>query len=387
MSVTPKKKKTPFADSGAIAGKRIGRLLGLGDMSGVGRFLGSGIGSIMGSGDYQVTGPTPGYNVLSGQIPKFSTTSATNIISHREYLGDINGTAAFNLLQYPLNPGVATTFPWLSTIAPSYQQYRFHSVVFEFRSLITDFVTAGAPGVVIMSTNYNSDAPVYTTKVQMENTEFAVSTKPTINLMHMVECAPSQTSIEQLYVRNGPVPTGQDLRLYDLGLFQLATSNNPVQDLGELYVTYVVEFFKPIIGASSPNFEGRLIGVGATSAAPFGVTSTTSSGYLNVVFSGTTATITNAVPGQVYLVDYTTVGGAVATTAFSIACTSGGTSFSLFNAGTASLVTAPTGSSSVSGNTLSNYSFSASSPTVVLTWSAGVIGTANVDCFIVAIHG
>jgi hypothetical protein len=242
------KKVTPFSDVGAIVGSKLGSLLAMPYLKGVGKWLGSGIGQVFGSGDYQVVGAEPTYNVLmNSQIPKFSTTRQTNVICHREYLGDILGTAGFNNTAYPLNPGVSKTFPWLSVIAQNYQQYKFHGVIFEFRPLITDFVTNGAPGVVIMATNYNADAVIYNTKQEMENSEYAVSVKPTRELLHGIECDSNQTTISELYVRTGAPPAGQDLRLYDLGNFQFATQVNPIQNLGELWVSYCVEFFKPIL--------------------------------------------------------------------------------------------------------------------------------------------
>jgi hypothetical protein len=257
-----KRKSTPFADTGAVIGRSIGGMFGNSKIGhGVGRWLGTGIGSIFGSGDYQMAGASPKYNALTAgnQIPKFSTTHQTNIVCHREYLGDFTGTTAFSNIQFPLNPGVSKTFPWLSTVAENYQEYKFHGLVFEFRSLITDFIPSGAPGVVIMSTNYNADAPVYQNKQQMENAEFAMSCKPTVNLIHGVECAMQQTVLPQLYVRTGSVPNNQDLRLYDQGTFQFATQANPAgQDLGELWVSYCVEFFKPILPTTSANGGGAV---------------------------------------------------------------------------------------------------------------------------------
>jgi hypothetical protein len=307
VSVRPKQKRkaTPFADAGAIAGQRLGSMFGFPMLKGVGRWLGSGIGTVLGSGDYSIVGPHPGYNVLfnSNQVPKFSSTRQTNIVSHREYLGDIFGTAGFNNTSYPLNPGVATTFPWLSSIAQNYQQYKFHGVMFEFKSLITDFVTSGAPGVVVMATNYNSDVPIYNTKQEMESSEYAVSVKPTCDLMHGVECATNQTVLSELYIRSGSVPTGQDLRLYDLGNFQFATQANPVQDLGELWVTYIVEFFKPTLPA---DVGGNVLTAvqnrtGATIPIPFGTTISGAFGPLDLVVANDTLSWT-AQPGNHYLV-------------------------------------------------------------------------------------
>jgi hypothetical protein len=243
----------------------------------VGKYLGSGIGSLFGSGDYQMTGPTPENNVLSGTVPQFKTSHATNVVSHREYLGDIYSTTAFNNTTYPIQPGVNATFPWLAAVASSYQQFRIQGMVFEFNPMTTDYANAGQPGYLIMATNYNSDVPAYTTKQQMENSEFAVSVKPTCKLMHMVECKPSQVSVDLLYTRTSTPPVGQDLRLYDLGLFQIATggASSAGVNLGELWVTYTVEFFKPVLPATASNvgnsslYQGVVISSGVfTNTSP-----------------------------------------------------------------------------------------------------------------------
>lgn len=308
----PKVKPTPFADAGAIVGSRLGSMFGVPYAKGVGKWLGSGIGQIFGSGDYQIVGNVPQYNILmNDQIPKFSTTSASNLISHREYLGDIFGTAGFNNTLYPLNPGMSNTFPWLSTIAQNFQQYKFHGVMFEFRPLITDFVTNGAPGVVIMATNYNSDLAAYTSKQEMENSEYAVSVKPTRELLHGIECAMTQTSVSQLYVRTGAPATGQDLRLYDLGAFQFASQSNPVQNLGELWVTYSVELFKPVLPADVggnvlSSFMLRDLGTGAS---PLGTIQRSITGDLSISATPTVLTWF-AQPGNAYIVSIIWVGAA-----------------------------------------------------------------------------
>jgi hypothetical protein len=316
--VQPRKQKkaTPFADAGAIAGQALGQMFRAPYLKGVGKWLGSGIGQIFGSGDYDLVGPAPSYNVLTSdrQIPKFSTTERTNIVCHREYLGEVTGGSAFFNRAYPLNPGFAETFPWLSNVAQSYQQYRFHGLIFEFRPLITDFVTNGSPGVCVMATNYNSDKPAFTSRIEMENSEYAVSVKPTKGMIHGVECSLAETPTRMLYVRTGEVPAGQDLRLYDLGLTQFATQGNPAQVLGELWVSYCVEFFKPILaddlgtnGLSesinrsqvSNSFPLGLVGVSASGDLPgvsvsstqisFGRLTPPGTYQVNLMWSGDTA--------------------------------------------------------------------------------------------------
>ncbi len=246
-SKSKKNKKTPFADVGQILGGAIGSMFNL-DLSGAGRWLGSGIGSVFGSGDYTVAGPNPSQNVLfnSAQIPKFASSKATNVVCHREYLGDITGSVAVNNIAYRLNPADPHTFPWLSTVAQSYTQYKIHGMIFEFKSLTTDFVTAGKPGFIALATNYNAREAKYSSKMELENSEFAASCKPTLNLVHGIECADDQTSLPIKYLSSGPqVYNPQD---YDMGTFQVMTGSQPdASVIGELWVSYCVEFFKPAI--------------------------------------------------------------------------------------------------------------------------------------------
>lgn len=304
-----KQNSKPFSEAGAIAGGKIGSMFNLPWARGVGKWLGSGIGQIFGSGDYSLSGAPPDYNVLvnSAQIPQFSKTNATNIVCHREYLGDISGTAAFNNRVYPINPGMAATFPWLNTVANNYQEYRFHGLIFEFRPMITDFITGGAPGTVIMATNYNADAPSYTSKQNMENSEYAVSVKPTLPMIHGVECAGGQTILPQRYVRNGAVPTGQDLRLYDAGNFQFATTANPVQQLGELWVSYCVEFFKPIMpDAADVNIASLHIArnTSVSGTNPFGLVQLSVYTNMSNVSSTANSVTFDGIPGAYYMFTY-----------------------------------------------------------------------------------
>lgn len=338
-------KQTPFSDAGMIAGKAIGGMFGNSQLGkGVGKWLGSGIGQIFGSGDYQVAGAAPHYNVITNgsQIPKFSSERQTNIVCHREYLGDIIGTSAFNIKQYPLNPGIPTTFPWLATVAQNYQEYKFHGLVFEFRSLVTDFVTGGAPGVVIMATNYNSGDVQYASKQAMENSEFAVSTKPTVNLMHGVECADNQTIMPQRYVRSGPVPTGQDIKTYDTGLFQFATQSNPVQNLGELWVSYCVEFFKPTLSddIGGNTSSSRAYRATVSSIAPLGLVQFANVGDLNLAITSTSLSWF-AYPGTEYYVTLTWIGTTSAAAIYPTTGLVGLTVVNVFNGGADSTQRAP----------------------------------------------
>jgi len=371
---------TPYTTAGGNIGEGITGFFGMPGLGkGIGRFLGAGIGSIVGSGDYQMMGPKPGYNVLSGQMPKFSSTHATNIVCHREFLGDLSGQTGFFNNTYPLNPGLATSFPWLSTIAANYQQYRFHGLMFEFRSEITDFVTSGAPGIIVMTTNYNADQNAFTSRQEAENAEFAVSAKPTLSLAHLIECSPNETAQKLYNIRVAPVPTGQDLRLYDYGLTQIITQNNPSQVMGEVWVTYCVEFFKPILALENSLDTASGIHAYRTSAvtaAPLGTIQIIRTGTLPVSISGTVLTVTGAVPGGTYSIELAWV---AATSATWVSYASVGVAaLNLFANDTANFNISGSGTASLTVT----LTFSATASTFTITPSVTLLGSSTVDLIV-----
>lgn len=259
---------TPFADVGSQLGGMFGPV-----GRAAGKWLGSGIGALFGSGDYKISG-AGGYNVLTSpnQIPKFVTNKASNIVTHREYLGDITGSTGFKATTYSINPGNPNTFPWLSTIAANFEQYKLHGLVFEFKSTSSDSTSNPALGTVIMATQYDPYDPGFSTKMSMENYEYAVSTKPSQSMLHGVECAPSQTPLKEMYVQ-GAVPNGLDRRFSDMGTFTIATTGMPSEYIcGELWCSFVVELIKPKINATvgGSQYTYKLNSKVLDTAFPFG---------------------------------------------------------------------------------------------------------------------
>lgn len=213
--------------------------------------------TIRGFGDYHV-----GSNTIlqGGMSPPMITNSVVNggvIIRHREYLRDIPAATNFTNYEFPINPGISSSFPWLAQIATSFEQYRFRGLVFEFKSTSADNVLSGAAstalGTVVMGTKYNVLDEPFTNKFEMENWEFTSSCKPSLSCMHPIECAKSQTPVSMLYIRPGNQTTSSanvvgDLRLYDLCNFNLAVigmQNSGPGFIGELWCTYEVELYKP----------------------------------------------------------------------------------------------------------------------------------------------
>jgi Viral coat protein (S domain) len=177
-------------------------------------------------------------------------TENTLCISNREFISDFsppaNSGSFYTPISGAINPGLGTLFPWLSQIALYYEEYEFEQLIFEFKSMVTEG-NQNAQGNLIMATQYNALNPLFTSKTQMENYDYANSSKVTQNSFHGVECNPQLNAAAALYVRSGTVPTGQDAKTYDLGLFQIAISNAYQAaniNLGELWVSYKIKLRK-----------------------------------------------------------------------------------------------------------------------------------------------
>lgn len=243
------------AGLGSFAGSALGNLIAPGIGGATGAEIGSRLGrtagklfkSITGWGDYKL-----GANSLvfpDQDVPVFGDDSIR--VKHREYIADIKSTDDFKNFVLSLNPGLDDTFPWLSSIARNYEQYRFNGMIFQFVSTSADAI--GDPsnlslGTVCLATDYNAADSDFVNMPQALNSMFANSGKPSTNIMHAIECAPNQQVNKLYYVRTGAQPTGTDIRLYDIGKFQICTQGMPgTYTAGQLWVSYDVTFCKSVM--------------------------------------------------------------------------------------------------------------------------------------------
>lgn len=214
----------------------------------LGQAAGDLVGSIFGSGTYTV-GRNSLTSLAAGGPPLFlSNKDGSCVVAHREYIGDVSGSFGFTNTAYSINPGVATTFPWLAKIALNFEEYEMLGLIFEFKSTSATAIasTNTALGTVVMATDYNVDSTLFSTKQAMEAYQYSCATSPSASVIHPVECAPSENILKNMFVRTSAVPTGEDARFYDLGLFQLATQGmQATATIGELWVSYHVKLRKP----------------------------------------------------------------------------------------------------------------------------------------------
>lgn len=224
-----------------IAGANVGSKLGgtIGDMA----------SKLTGWGSYRVH-----HNSIVQQVPSIKNPrkEGATQIRHREYIGDVLSSQNFQIqYQLAINAAQPTTFPWASQLSANFTQYEINGLMFEFVTTSGDATGSNTSlGEVMMATNYDSVLPPFVNKLQMLNQEFSSSVKPSSSSLHPIECSPNQTTIPLLYTRPSAPAPNTDIRVYDLGQFFLATQGNQSdgQTLGELWVTYDILLYKPLLG-------------------------------------------------------------------------------------------------------------------------------------------
>lgn len=235
------------------SGRALGRIVG-------GTFGSSTLGADIGSSISKWTGvgAYDGPDTMDQQVPQVINDRGTDgavVINHREYICDVVSTGpGFHVaFSGPVQPGSASTFPWLSTVAANFTQYKIEGMVFHFVSTSGSLATTQALGEVILACNYNVTDPGFTNKAQMLNEVMAVSKVPSNDAACGVECERAQSPLGMQYIRGAFVPAGQDPRFYDLAQFTIATQGQSTGvTLGELWVTYQIALYKPQLPVLEP---------------------------------------------------------------------------------------------------------------------------------------
>lgn len=225
---------------------------------------------------------------MGEQAPIIKNSNGRFIVCHQEYIGDVLASANFVNTTFYINPalplGEGGFNIWLNLVAQQFEEWAPRGMAFHYKSTSSDAVLAtgasSALGTVSMATSYNAINPPFTSKLQMENYEGATSAKPSVDQTHFIECNPKKNPIAELFTRVAPTGANQDIRLFDLGIFQLAVSGcqntGANQTIGELWVSYEIELFKPRVNPAPNIAADHFIIPAATAglvpATPMGTT-------------------------------------------------------------------------------------------------------------------
>jgi len=162
-------------------------------------------------------------------------------IVHKELVGSVSGTSAFTVQNaLALNPGVAATFPWLSSQANYWEQYKFNRLRFEY---VTRCASTQV-GSVIMAPDYDAADSNPTSESNMSTYQDSAEDAPWKNIICDLNPKSMHPDGPKKFIRTGNV--SGDVKTYDVGLLFLATTDcGGTPPLGKLWVEYDVELFVP----------------------------------------------------------------------------------------------------------------------------------------------
>lgn len=199
------------------------------------------------------------------------TSNSKTCMGQEEFLVDVVGAVGFTVQQsFALNPGLAASFPWLSTQAQGWERYRFKKLNFRY----TTSTGSTTPGTLIMSPDYDAaDAAPASQSVALTYKDREYCPPWSLDKLCMLNPAAMNAAYKEHYVRLGALPANQDIKTFDVGVLHLCVTGGTAVTWGKLFVEYEVEFFNPQLppGGASLVVGGRFLnGASPTPANPLG---------------------------------------------------------------------------------------------------------------------
>lgn len=178
------------------------------------------------------------------QIPSTFTSFTQNSkvltvnISHRELVTAVDGSVAFNLDSFGVNPGRASVFPWLSGVALSFEEYRFRKLEFHYVNSCGTATT----GSVALAFCYDPDNLDATSMTEVNNISPSVISSAYSPVCLKVPVNRLNQTLH--YVRYAEEV--DDLKEYDIGsLFVVTEGQAAAGIVGNVFVDYTVELIRP----------------------------------------------------------------------------------------------------------------------------------------------
>lgn len=187
---------------------------------------------------------------LRSMEPMVSSTSRSCRVRHRELvLGSFLSSVNFAIgAKLPLNPGLSGTFPWLSSIAKNWEQYKVHRL----NAIYIPILPTSTQGDIGLIPDYDAGDTSPTSEVEAANTEDAVTNSCWDKTECNLDPKAMMAGCTRKFVRT--TNTAGDIKTYDVGNFYIYTVNfsSSLLNVGKLFLDYDIEFFVP---QSSPGDE------------------------------------------------------------------------------------------------------------------------------------
>jgi hypothetical protein len=145
-------------------------------------------------------------------------------------------------VSYAVNPGIAATFPWLSTLADRYESYKFHKLHFVYETTKSASTNGSVQGLI----DFDAADAAPTTKALFMGHANAVRAAVWQEFVFDARAADLHKFAAERFVRSGSLSSNLDIKTYDIGNFFIGAAGcADTSSVGELYVEYDVEFRTP----------------------------------------------------------------------------------------------------------------------------------------------
>jgi len=251
----------------------------------------------------EISAPLTQTRIMQTGVPSVSSSYASGDgrmrVKHREYIGDVTGTSIFGISSYAINPGLSTTFAWLPSIARNYESYRFHKLCIEYETQ----KSANTDGSVMIAIAFDASDAAPTNKQQLMSFHNAVRSAAWAECKYEASSADLTKFGSSRFVRSGALSANQDIKTFDVGNLFVATQGCPIASIGELYLSYDVEFMTPQSNTYNDYnaISAKVVAGSSVSKTAIYGTGPTVTGGLGVSASSNTLTFPSA--GQ-WLVNY-----------------------------------------------------------------------------------
>jgi hypothetical protein len=227
--------------------------------------------------------------------------------------------SAFNIAAtLALNPGIPATFPWLSTQAAGWEQYKFRKLRFDYYTR----TATSTVGSIMLVPDYDASDPAPTSEQQAMDYKDAKEEAPWV-VEFCCDLTPSALHPSgKKYIRQGAV-ANTDIKTYDAGTFYVCTTDATTasQNWGKLFVEYDVE----LSVSQLPQIAfGSAVGTSTTATTTSslnGMLYLTQSNGIVLQGTGNTLTVTGMIPGFEYVLSW---GSTAATAVLTVVSTLSG---------------------------------------------------------------
>ena len=212
-------------------------------------------------------------------------------VKHEEYIADINGSIDFSVKKYRVNAADIFCFPWLSSLAPNFEKYRFQKLEFKLKPQ----APSTKPGVVMLAFDYDPTDPAPASKAAMMQYDDATR----VNTWS--EVSMGFKPVGEKYTATSASVDPSQQRLEDAAsLFVATQAQDDTAAVTELWVSYVVELITPQARLDCDTF-GLYDGSWA-SLSPFNAADIVNSSALFAIDTTQASSLVAAAPATVGIV-------------------------------------------------------------------------------------